>query len=814
MCGKENPPDLEICQYCEARLKPLVGPAAEDDSHEVSEWSEPIDERLIPDGSAVSGTDLTDWLQSLRVDDEESSSGSPAEEDSLTWLPVEGIESQAEGDSRVDDGENDWLSNLRQEGDVTEEPYSDQDESAEGWEAPEEPSEDLPSWLSSIDEDSADEDEIDIAEPQADDGVEPSEIEESETPEWLRKVRALQEADETGDLPIESPVEHEAEDVPFWMEESKEPTLEEDQQDPDVPDWLSDLSAESTEADSDLIEDITESETSDVIDASKEKVEAISSQPFTEEDVPGWLSDLDGQEVDQAIDSDLTSDEVPDWLSKLEEAAGIEQQPDVSTPEDVPIIDIDAVEEGDSVPSQLLFEDEEFATGIKDEELVHEIDEEEGTPETEVQAVAPFSLDEETEGVNEDDLSDLLSEIPEEEIVDEVDESQIEDDELAPAELPVWLEAMRPVESAAPITPVLDESDQVVEGGGPLAGLRGVIPAEPGIARLKKPTVYTSKLQVSENHRLHATILSELIKNERRTQPLPTSPVLSSQQILRWSIFALLSIAILWFVFTGSQNVPLPALSSSVLDVSNIINKLPENSPVLLAVDYEPGISGEMDAASAGVMDHLMIKGSYLTLVSTAVTGPAQAERLLNNVNSSMGHQYQGPDQYRNLGFIPGGATGLAGFAEAPRQYFPYSLDIDGNSVWESGALSGVQSLADFMLVLVITESPDTAIAWIEQVQPSLDSTPLVMVISAQAQPMVQPYYQGTPQQVQGIVTGLAGGAAYESGLPRTSLARSYWDAYSFVVWLAVLLIIVGGGVNIASSLISERKRAKGEVGR
>jgi hypothetical protein len=171
-----------------------------------------------------------------------------------------------------------------------------------------------------------------------------------------------------------------------------------------------------------------------------------------------------------------------------------------------------------------------------------------------------------------------------------------------------------------------------------------------------------------------------------------------------------------------------------------------------------------------------------------------------------MGHQYQGPDQYTNLGYIPGGPAGLAGFTEAPRQVIPYSLG------WENGPLTEIQSLADFNLVMVVTESPDTARAWVEQVQPSLEGTPLVMVISAQAEPMVRPYYQGTPQQVQGIVTGLAGGAAYEGGLPRTSLARSYWDAYSFVVWLAVLLILVGGGINITASLITDRKHAKGEV--
>jgi hypothetical protein len=809
MCGKSNPPDLEVCQFCEARLKPLIGSPAEEESFTDFQRSEPVDEHLIPDGPADSGTNLTDWLKSLRVDDEESPPSSPAEEDSQTWLPVEDIGSQLEDDAHEGQGDRDWLSNLRQEGDVTDEAYKEQDEFGEGLFDPDSSTEDLPSWLSAKDDQSVDEGAIDIPESQALLGLEQPEIEEDETPEWLRKVRARQEAEDTESQPAESSIEDESEDVPFWMEESKESSSEEATQASSTAERLSDLTVQTTEADSGTIGEVIESETDDVIEGGEEQVEATSSQPFTEEDVPDWLSDFDVEGVDQAIEKDLNSEEVPEWLSKLEEAAGLEQQPLEPASEELPSMDIGSIDEGDPGTPTLIFDDEELAPEVDDEGLATKVDEEALKTEVEIQSVAPFTLDGDDEGLYEEDLTDLLAEIPDQDVAEAVDESLVDDD-LAPAELPGWLEAMRPVESAAPLVPTQEESNQQVEGGGPLAGLRGVLPAEPEIARLKKPTVYTSKLQISENHRLHATILNDLIKGEKRTQPLPTSPVLSSQQILRWSIFGLLSLAVLWFVFTGSQSVPLPVLSSSILDVSNIINELPENSPVLLAVDYEPGISGEMDAASAGVMDHLMIKGSYLTMASTAVTGPAQAERLLKNVNASMGHQYQGPDQYTNLGYIPGGPTGLAGFADAPRQVLPYSLD--GDLAWDRGALTGIESLADFMLVLVITESPDTARTWVEQVQPTLDGTPLVMVISAQAEPMVRPYYEGFPQQVQGIVAGLAGGAAYESGLPRTSLARSYWDAYSFIVWLAVLLILVGGAINLTASQLTSRKGAKREV--
>ena len=85
---------------------------------------------------------------------------------------------------------------------------------------------------------------------------------------------------------------------------------------------------------------------------------------------------------------------------------------------------------------------------------------------------------------------------------------------------------------------------------------------------------------------------------------------------------------------------------------------------------------------------------------------------------------------------------------------------------------------------------------WIEQYQPHLAAKPLIMILSAQAEPIVRPYYEASPQQVQGIVSGTVGAAAYENLLGRVGIARSQWGAYSLGVLAACLLILVGGLFN------------------
>jgi len=335
-----------------------------------------------------------------------------------------------------------------------------------------------------------------------------------------------------------------------------------------------------------------------------------------------------------------------------------------------------------------------------------------------------------------------------------------------------------------------------------------VIPAEPEVARRKKTSPYSIKLQVSGNQQAHAGVLQNLVEMEGEPRLIPRGPAIPSQFFLRVGIFVLLVLAVFWPVLSGSQSAPLPVFSKGVFDASNVIGQMSSSAPVLFAVDYNPSLSGEMEAASAAVLDHLMLKGAYLALVSTTPTGPAQAERLVKTINAQGGHHYQGVNEYANLGYIPGGQTGLLSFAQTPRRILPF--DLNGNRVWGDTPLQTVQELSDFGLAVVATENPDTARAWIEQVQPQLGQVPLIMVVSAQAEPMVRPYYEGMPQQVQGFVTGLSGGAAYEGLMNRELLGRKYWDAFSLGILAAAGLILVGGGFSLFSALLSGDKNKRG----
>ena len=849
MCGKTNPYHLDVCKFCQARLRPLIASSDSSPTPKSGDEPKPKPESGLPDwmssmrGDAAddfggeddafddgSDDDAMDWLNRIqdepvsRIDRQEPESVSPFEEepespeDGSDWLQrirtlheedqqeSENLESQPEEESaspfrsdfildsdKLDadqDGIPDWLENF----------HGDQEEGS----SQAKPAETLPAWLSEMETlpTSGPEEGEEIpdwlsgtGEPETLNQNQPET--EAETPDWLSDLGAVDE--ET----IEPAAEAE---LPGWLtglggeepDSSSTPEVE-----AETPDWLSDLGAGDVE----IPEPAAEAETPDwlsdlggvePVSEGQPELEAESPEWFSEsqegeetpstgdEDLPDWLSDLGGDDVplsEAEAEISLEGDDLPDWLSGVDDdfasGAGLEE----ATP-------ISSLESGEEMPGWLRQLGNVVTGSVEDEP----------SADFEPGPVSPFVDD----GSSEELLD--ISALPDW-LTDEKSTQAAEDTDLAPAELPGWLAAMRPVESAIPGIPL--EEDTKVESAGPLAGLRGVLSAEPEVADLvKKPAAYTLKLTVPENQQAQAALLEKLISTEGDATAIPQHPLVSSQRLLRWLVAVVLFIVVGIVVISGSRNVSMP-VQTTILQTSRIVNNLPSQSPVLVAFDYEPGMAGEMNAAAAALIDHLMLKGARLTLVSTLPTGPAMAEYFIHTVQS--GHDYNNGVQYINLGYVPGGPTGLQSFAQ--RLDLVFASSYDGMDPWGTQPLRGIAALADFSLVVVICDDSDVARTWIEQVQPSLQGTPLIMVVSAKAEPMVRPYYnENGSAPVQGIVSGLMGGAAYEVAVGQENLGRAYWDAFSIGLIVAVAAILIGGATNFVAILLARAKETRGEV--
>lgn len=875
MCGKPNPAELDVCQYCEARLKPLTDELARSQPP-IHPGEEPTEQ----DTGQLESV-LPQWLrevrQQARESAEETSEQPPEEEEAQPSEEVAnrlaGLQSQSEEDEEIPD----WLAGLRGEAEQAspEEASTEEDDLAAlksmlGEKAPsaqESEASELPDWISGLDageEGRTEEPEQTEPQPSAPssdfgwnanfeaESAQQTESTEDKTPFDTELPAWLQGADETSKDETEG-------GLPAWMSgEEPAPASESQEEAPpasegDLPDWLASLGEETEEAapSQEAEQPAAQSTTDWLASLGEETAEATpeqeTSQPAAESEVPDWLSTL-GEESSEGIsqpgaEESATKEEMPDWLASTEEESseplqesqpvGESETPDwlsalgeesTATESEEATLAAEPVEEPQppteaEIPAWLASMGEEAAeTEQPVEELeISALEEEEATVEGEA---TPTFIDDEGKPISTEDVEAIFSmDMPDwlsdTEGVAEgqppTTAAEAREEDLRPADLPDWVQAMRPVESVISETEGETVEEQPMEQRGPLAGLRGVLPAVPGVGPSSKPKAFSIKLRASEDQQSSAALLEQMLAEEISPKPVSTPKMVLTQRLLRWAITILILLVTAGAVFSGTQINPMPtsAPAETSAALNYIQNSLPADAPVLLIFDYQASLSGELEAAAAPFVDHMLtLKHPHLTLLSSTPVASGLAERFIGPFTTPTNHNYQRGQNFVDLGYLPGGASGVLSFSMNPETTKP--LTITGESAWSTAVLQNVKQLSDFAAIILLTDDIETARIWIEQTEGVRGETPLLVISSAQAGPMLLPYVQSG--QIDGMVTGLEGSAPIEqvnSGRP--GMVRRYWDAYGFGLLMAVGLIIVGSLWSLASGW-QARREGKGDA--
>ncbi|MEW6716886.1 MAG: hypothetical protein AB1345_05230 [Chloroflexota bacterium] len=722
MCGKTNPEELENCQFCQARLKPLIAPSPDDKPRRIPEDVE-----------------------------------KPEGRESVEFEPDTEIPESVIPPSEEDEGVPEWLASIRtraaEEGFTFEEEERAEAQFEEGEE---------PEWLTRLRTKQGAEGEVLV------EGIQPEE--EEQEAGYLERIRVLRGTEISESIEVQ-------------LEEEKEVEPEEESSvESEIPEWIAeDVDQEAVVSEEAVGEDYGVK----WLRGTGERADYQISEEVVEEELSAPLEGTTTEEIAVSLEAEeeiVEQRELPEWLADFEEEVILYEE------EEIPEGEVDSVREAQEA--------------LETPGTVRE-------PEEAKQAQIPskFSFEE---------LPDWLGESLEEDVqIKEPAEEQLaEEEELLPADLPTWLKAMRPVDSISATISDIARVDEDVLTVGPLAGLRGVIPAEIEVSKPQAPPAYPLKLRVSEKQQEQAVLFEQMIVAEEEPKPILKPKVGRPSPIWRWLLTLLLIAAVLWPIISDRQNISLPTLPpAGVLAASELISSLEMNAKVLIGFDYQPGLSGELDAAAQSAVEHVLMRGALVTLVSTQPTGPALAVRFFQDTQAE--YNYTWGQRVVNLGYIPGGPVGLYNFARLPQRAKPYT--VEGYSAWggEAGVLAplqGIQQLSDFDMVMVITEEVDVARSWIEQVQPVLASTPLIMVVSAQAEPLIRPYFEATPNQVQGLVVGLAGGAAFQQLEESTGLARTYWDSLSTASLLAAALILLGGLVSSSLAIFERQNQERRAV--
>jgi len=674
-------------------------------------------------------------------------------------------------------------------------------------------------------------------------------VRESRTPEepverktdWLGRLRS-----KVG--PTEEPEPSIAEgtgELPDWLDRLRSPgdtgAAEEVQEiiDPGEKsgdtDWLNRLrkvesASELTDADWDLIEN------------------EIASSPEHEQarpEIPDWLkaarkgederTEIEEEPETEALEGPLDfsqrlakhSPEPP----KLEEAA----EQETSVPDEViGELEVEALDAPLDFSQRLarhspeppkLEEADEQETSVPDEVIGEpEVSSEDSEEELEAQVpdmvyVPALILDDET---HEEETQDIdLESIPVPEWIDEEpapEPAAAEDDEQQPgisrAVLPEWLEAMRPDE----INRIQDQAEgdepQSFETIGPLAGLSGVLMAEPVVAMPRTPGTVAVGINITQQENEQVRILRKLVEAERQDIASP-APRPRAAPILQWIVGLVLVAAVILPQVLSGEIFAAPRWVPQDLNIlRNLVEELAVDTPALIVVDYDPGYSAELEAVGSSLLDHLFQRGMRVVTLSTRSPGPALAQRLIEHVTPW--HVLEPGDDYLHLGYLAGGPTAVQLFASNPRygnlRGFMLPAERDWNTPWEAPILADVQQLSDFSAVLVITAGTETARTWAEQAAPLTGESPFIMVLSAGAEPLVRPYYSNPDPQVDAIFTGLPSAKANELTNGRSGGASLLWDAFGTGGWAATGILVVGSVMGIAASLLRRRARDENDV--
>jgi hypothetical protein len=398
--------------------------------------------------------------------------------------------------------------------------------------------------------------------------------------------------------------------------------------------------------------------------------------------------------------------------------------------------------------------------------------------------------------------------------------------DLQPAQLPGWLQAMRPVESIgmtpAAATAAMQENDNWIEKVGPLAGLRATLPTDAQAVQYRKPPIYSNTLHITEKQNVHATLLESLMSDSGRSH-VSSKKARKPSPLPRLIIGILMLVLVAGFLYLGGSETVAntqPSMPGSDATLfANSIESLPQNANVIFAVDYQPGYDGELRTASLALLQRLIEKKINIILVSTTPSGPAIGEDLLLN---------QPYKEFKavNLGYLPGGVTSLQQFVIDPRSAAPAGYRESANilyyvglmdklaiyPVWQTDAMKNILSLKDgSAAIIVATDSIDVSRAWVEQVKPLAGNQPLLFIASAQAAPMLRPYLLS--RQVAGMLTGLNDGLAYQSFLQQSTKGHpGIASAMNMGVIFTLLLVAAGAVTEFLSALLKQIRRKSKEV--
>jgi len=255
--------------------------------------------------------------------------------------------------------------------------------------------------------------------------------------------------------------------------------------------------------------------------------------------------------------------------------------------------------------------------------------------------------------------------------------------------------------------------------------------------------------------------------------------------VTRWVIFVLVALAIIIPVIIADK-IPLPDTSSKVVkNIYDKVDSLPEGSPIIISVDFDPSSDEELRPMIKALLRHAFRKN--LRVIGMTIWDAAAGGTLIDifgEIAKETGKQ-DGID-YAIMPFKPGGSSILLLIAQ--NFYEGYSRDYKNNTCKELPVFKGIKSLKDMKFAMCVSagQAVDTWIIY------GKEKAKMPLGAGCTGVMATDYYHFLQSGQIVGLMGGLGAAAQYETLIQHKDTATRSMKPQTVVHGMIILLIIAG----------------------
>lgn len=253
-------------------------------------------------------------------------------------------------------------------------------------------------------------------------------------------------------------------------------------------------------------------------------------------------------------------------------------------------------------------------------------------------------------------------------------------------------------------------------------------------------------------------------------------------KIDRRIIYLLLAVAI---IIPIAFKIPSTILISEDAKMAfDAVDRLPEGTPILFSTDFDPASMPELQPMMTAVLRHAFQKKLKVIMMGHWPTGIPLSTLILEDAAREFDAEY-GVD-YVNIGYRPGAGAAMIRMGREIRSVF--DVDVEGNPIDSLPMMLTVHNYSDIGLIAAF-EAGAMGDIWVQYAW-SRFGVNIIMGTTAVVTPDCYPYLGA--HQIEGLIGGLAGAAAYEKMVQHPDKAMIRMSSQAWAHILIVLFIIIG----------------------